>query len=531
MMKVLVADKIAPAGVEYLRQQEDIEVVEAYGSTPEQILDLVKDVHAIAVRSETKITAEVMDAAPLLKAVGRAGVGVDNIDVEAATERGIIVMNTPTGNTIATAELTFTHMLLAARPVAQACASMKTGKWDRKAFSGNELNDKTLAVLGMGRIGAEVAKRAQAFGMDVLAYDPFLTERRANSLGVTTATLDEIFAKADYITVHMPLTDKTKHLIDASAIAKMKDGVRLLNCARGGIIKEDDLLEAIKSGKVAAAGLDVFEEEPLVEDHEFRKLDNMVLTPHLGASTKEAQESVGVEVAEALVRVLKTGVVVNAINMPSVDARTLATLKPYLTLGERLGTILQQITPDQVEKVRISYWGKCAELDAMPLTRAIQKGYLRRICGEHVNDVNAPIKMQELGIEVETVKSSEDADYTELVQLSAAHSGGGESSVAGSLFTKGQRPRVVEINGRGVEFTPAGTILLLENKDVPGIVGMLGTVLGKDGVNIANLSLSRGDNGKRDVLAVYELDSVPSQAALDEIQKHEGIKRAHLVTV
>jgi len=531
MMKVLVADKIAPAGVEFLRQQEGIEVVEAYGSSPEQILELVKDVHAIAVRSETKITAEVMDAAPLLKAVGRAGVGVDNIDVDAATDRGIVVMNTPTGNTIATAELTFTHMLCATRPVAQACGSMKAGNWDRKKFSGTELNGKTLAVLGMGRIGSEVAKRAQAFGMTVLAYDPYLTERRAKNLDVELATLEQAFAEADYITVHMPLTDSTKDLINADAMAKMKDGVRLINCARGGIINEKDLAEAVKSGKVAAAGMDVYVEEPLDKESELRKLDNLVLTPHLGASTKEAQESVGIEVAEALVKVLTAGEVVNAVNMPSVDARTLKTLRPYLQLGEALGTLLQQLTPSQVDKLQIAYWGKVASLDAMPLTRAIQKGYLKRISGENVNDVNAPSKIKELGIEVETVKSSEDADYTELVEVSATMPDGETISVGGSLFSRNQRPRVVSLYGRPVEFSPRGTVIILQNQDVPGIVGKLGSILGKDSVNIANLSLSRSDDPAKDTLAVYEVDSRPSDAALKEIEATEGIRKVQVIAI
>ena len=292
-MKILVADKISPTGVAYLQKQSGLEVIEAYGSTPEKILELSKDVSAIIVRSETKITPEVFAAAKELKVVGRAGVGVDNIDVEAATENGVIVMNTPTGNTIATAELTFTHMLCGARPIPQASAGMKAGNWDRKKFSGSELRNKTLAVIGLGRIGTEVAKRAKAFDMTVLAYDPFLSQSRAKSLDIEVVELEEAFRQADYITVHMPLTETTKYMIDEKAFSIMKDGVRLFNCARGGIIKESALVEAVKSGKVAAAGLDVFEEEPLAEDHELRKLDNVVLTPHLGASTKEAQESVG----------------------------------------------------------------------------------------------------------------------------------------------------------------------------------------------------------------------------------------------
>src|SRR3954464_14123113 len=284
-MKVLVADKISPKGVAYLRAQPGIEVVEAYGSSPEKVLELVKDVHAIAVRSETKITAAVFAAAPLLKDAGRPGARVDNVDVEAATERGVIVMNTPSGNTIATAELTFTHLLCGARPVPQAAASMKAGQWDRKTFSGFELFKKTLGIIGLGRIGGEVAKRAQAFGMRVLAYDPYLAPSRAKAMQVEGVTLDELLTQSDYITVHMPLTDDTQYMIDDAAFEKCKKGLRIFNCARGEIIKKSALIAALKTGRVPGAGLDVYEDEPLAKDSELRSLPNVVLTPHLGAST------------------------------------------------------------------------------------------------------------------------------------------------------------------------------------------------------------------------------------------------------
>jgi D-3-phosphoglycerate dehydrogenase / 2-oxoglutarate reductase len=529
-MKILVADKISPLGVAYLKQQPGFEVVEAYGSTPEQILTLVKDVDAIAVRSETQITREVIAAAPKLKAIGRAGVGVDNIDVEAATERGVIVMNTPTGNTIATAELTFTHMLCGARPVVQAGASMKAGQWDRKSFSGSELFQKTLGVLGLGRIGAEVSKRALAFGMKVLAYDPYLTAARAKTLNVEMVTCEEIFTKSNYITVHMPLTDDTKYMVDEAAFAKMKKGVRIFNCARGGIIKESALVAALQSGHVAAAGLDVFEDEPLAADHPLRKLPNVVLTPHLGASTKEAQESVGIEVAEALAEVLKGGVVRNAVNMPSVDAHTLSVLRPYFVLGEKLGVVLQQAAPSKIEKLRITYFGKICELDSNPLTRAIQRGYLRRISGADVTDVNAPMRMHQLGIAVETVKSSTPADYTELVQLEATDAAGHTTMVSGTLIGTAQNPRLVNLMGHSVEVTPSGFLLVLRNRDVPGIVGMLGTVLGKHQVNIANMSLSRSSSSQ-EALAIYQLDSRPTEEALKEIRNHPAILGLQVIVV
>jgi len=529
-MKILVSDKISPTGVQFLKEQQGFEVVEAYGSTPEQTLEQAKDAVAIIVRSETKITREVIENAPKLKAIGRAGVGVDNIDIDAATERGVVVMNTPTGNTIATAELTFTHMLCGTRPIAQACASMREGKWDRKKFAGSELRGKVLGILGLGRIGTEVAKRAQAFDMEIIAYDPFLTDARAQSLGVTPAGLDKVFAEADYITVHMPMTEATHYMIDEEAFAKMKDGVRLFNCARGGIIKESALLEALESGKVAAAGLDVYEDEPLAEGSRLRQHPNLVLTPHLGASTKEAQESVGLEIAEAITRTVMQGIISNAVNMPSVDQRTLEKLKPYLLLGERIGNLIQQLTPEKVNKLTITYFGKIAELDAMPLTRAIQKGYLKRISGEHVNDVNAPSKMQALGIEVETTKSGQTADYTELVKIDADCGDSAVRSISGTLFGRQQNPRVVELMSAHVEFAPKGVLLVLENKDQPGIVGKLGTVLGREGVNIGNLSLNRIEGGTG-VIAVYELDSAPSEEAMAEIRAHEGVNHARIVHV
>ena len=527
-MKVLVADKISPKGVAWLRTQPGLEIVEAYGSSPEKMLELVKDVHAIAVRSETKITAEILAAAPLLKVVGRAGVGVDNVDVEAATERGVIVMNTPSGNTIATAELTFTHILCGARPVPQAAASMRDGKWDRKSFSGIEVFKKTLGIVGLGRIGGEVAKRAQAFGMRVLAYDPYLAPSRAKAMQVEGVSLDELLAQSDFITVHMPLTDDTQYLIDEAALAKTKKGVRLFNCARGGIIKETALLAALKSGQVAAAGLDVYEDEPLAADSEFRKLANVTLTPHLGASTAEAQDAVGIEVAEQIADVLNGGIIRNAVNMPSIDALALKTLGPYLDLGTKLGTLVQQIGPKQVSNLRITYWGTAGEVDANSVTRAIQRGFLRRINGEEVNYVNAPFLLQRLGIHVEVVKSSADSDYTELLQVEATGGDGSVVSAIGTLTGKTKQPRLVGINGREVEVAAEGKLLVLENLDQPGMVGTIGTLLGRDGVNIADMSLSRLAPGGTAYMVV-RVDTEPSEAARTEIKGNPAIKQAKYV--
>ncbi len=527
-MKILVADKISPKGVAYLRQQPGFEVVEAYGSSPEQVLELVKDVHAIAVRSETKITKEVLAAAPLLKVVGRAGVGVDNVDVDAATERGVVVMNTPTGNTIATAELTFTHILCGARPVAQAAASMQAGRWDRKTLSGVELYQKTLGVVGMGRIGGEVAKRAQAFGMKVVAYDPYLAPARAKAMNVEACTLDELLAQADYITVHMPLTDDTKYMIDEAALAKCKKGIRLFNCARGGIIKEAALIEGLKSGHVAAAGLDVFEDEPLAKDSPLRSMPNVVLTPHLGASTAEAQESVGIEVAEQIADLLNSGAVRNAVNMPSMDAATAKVLGPYLDLGQKLGTLVQQVAPKQIASLRVTYYGKVIDLDANSITRSIQFGFLKRIAGEDVNLVNAPSAFQRYGVQFEVVKSSNACDYTELVKVEATCPNGEVFSAEGTFTGKTNEPRIVGINGREVEVAAEGKLLVLENVDQPGMVGLIGTLLGKDKVNIADMSLSRLTPGGTAYMVV-RVDHEPSAAAREEIKNNPAIKQAKFV--
>lgn len=527
-MKILVADKISPKGVAYLRQQPGFEVIEAYPSRERDLLALVRDVQAIAVRSETKITKEVFAAAPLLKVVGRAGVGVDNVDVEAATEHGVVVMNTPGGNTIATAELTFTHILCGARPIARADATMRAGKWERGKLAGVELFKKTLGIVGMGRIGGEVAKRALAFGMKVVAYDPYLAPSRAKAMGVEAVTLDELLPQADYITVHMPLTDETRHMIDEAALAKCKKGVRLFNCARGGIIKEAALVAGLQTGHVAAAGLDVFEDEPLAKDHPLLSLPTVTLTPHLGASTAEAQEAVGIEIAEQIADVLVHGAVRNAVNLPSMDAAAAKVIAPYLDLAAKLGTLVQQIAPKQIARLRVTYQGKVAELDVNAITRALQRGYLRRISGEGVNAVNAPTHIQRLGLAFEVVKSNDAGDYTDLIELEAVAGEGTVHSARGTLMGKANEPRIVGINGREVEVAAEGSLLVLENMDKPGMVGTVGTLLGGDGVNIADMSLSRLTPGGTAYMVV-RVDHEPSAAARDAIKANPNIKLAKFV--
>jgi len=527
-VKILVADRIAPAGVEFLKSQSGYHVLEAYDASSEELNELIADAVALIVRSETQVTEALIRSAKQLKVIGRAGVGIDNIEVPAATRSGVVVLNAPSGNTVAAAELTMAHLLCAARPVAQACASVKSGKWDRKDFSGWELSGKTLGVVGLGRIGYEVTRRARAFGMRIIAFDPNLVPERAKQLGIPLVALDALLSQADCITLHLPLLDSTHHLIDAAAIGKMRDGVVLVNCARGGIIDETALAEAVKSGKVAAAGLDVFEKEPLAEKNDLRGLGSVILTPHLGASTKEAQEGVGLEVAEAVLNVIEGRPASNCVNMPSVDADTLFKLKPYLTLATRLGTLVQQLATSTPSALKITYYGGLADMDTQAIDRAIQQGFLRNISGESVNAVNAPLKMKELGVDLAIGTSSAECEYKDLIEIEALSQEDTSIRVGGSIFGKGHTPRLVFLGEHAMEVVLDGILLILENKDIPGIVGMLGDALARDGINIANLSLSRTEPGAR-ALSVFSLDEPPASASLGEIALHEAISRVHLV--
>ena len=524
--KVLVADPIAQRGIDELSSGGLLDVTVKLGLKPDELLAIIGEFQGLVVRSETKATAKVIEAATKLKVIGRAGVGVDNVDVDAATKRGIIVMNTPGGNTISTAEHAFSLMVSTARNIPQADASVKGGKWDRKTFVGVELYNKTLAILGMGRIGTEIARRAIAFGMRVLAYDPYLSASRARSLQVELIeTLDAIIPEADFITMHMPLTAETKHMLNAERLAKTKKGVRIVNCARGGLIDEAALVGALKSGQVAAAALDVFETEPLPADSPLRGLPNLILTPHLGASTAEAQEGVGIEVAEQIRAALLQGEIRNAVNMPSIDAKTLAAVGPHLALGEKLGLFLSQIAAKRCDSLNINFSGKINEVDTTPITRAVLVGFLRAAGGGDVNVVNAPAFAETIGLKITESRESSIGDFAELIELTAT----GESgwvSVAGTFF--GNTPRIVKINGQHVEAKPEGVVLILENRDRPGIVGRVGTLMGGHGVNIASMSLSRNEAGGS-ALTVLNLDSAPGAALVGELLAEGDIKTAQVV--
>jgi D-3-phosphoglycerate dehydrogenase len=522
-MNVLVCDPISPKGIALLQQRPEFKVTVLKQKTPEaELLTMVKDVHAMVVRSETKITKKVIDAAPHLRVVGRAGVGVDNVDVDAATQRGIVVMNTPGGNTISTAELTFSMLMGLARKIPQAHMSMKEGKWSRKDFQGTELFNKTLGILGMGRIGSEVAKRAQAFGMKVLVYDPYLTLARAQALQVDLKEdVSDIYRNSDFITVHMPMTDETKGMVNAAAFAQMKKGARILNCARGGIINEADLYTALQSGQVGGAALDVYEVEPPPADFPLRTLPQVVMTPHLGASTEEAQENVGIEVAEAITDYLLSGAVRNAVNLPNLDAQTFQVVKPFLNLGEKLGRLLAQLAPKRNDRLVVTYGGRAAQLPTDPVTRSVLKGFLELAGGKEVNQVNVRTLANSLGLEVQEIKSSEETDFNEWLHV-AVFSGDQKISAGGSIFGAKSLPRIVRLNSQPVEIVPEGVLFLMNNKDRPGIVGYLGTLMGKHNINIASMSLSRDTAGGK-ALTVLNLDSVPSPEVLAEIQKDPDI--------
>lgn len=532
-MKIIVCDPISPKGIALLQQRPEFNVVVLPKRLPEaELLPLVADATALVVRSETKVTRKVIEAAKQLRVVGRAGVGVDNVDIEAATQHGTVVMNTPGGNTVTTAELTFTMLLSLARKVPQAAATMVAGKWDRKLFQGVELQGKTLGVLGMGRIGTEVAKRAIAFGMRVIAYDPYLTEDRAKAIGAEFAgEVDHVYREADFITVHMPVTKETKEMLNAAAFAKMKPGVKIVNCARGEIIAEADLLAALESNKVAGAALDVFAVEPLPADHPYRKQPNLILTPHLGASTNEAQEKCGIEVAEVIAGYLLTGEVRNAVNLPYLDAKTYELVKPYLPLGEALGKLLAQLTPASADRLHLTYGGNARKLPNIdPVTRAVLRGFLSTSNLKDVNNVNVRSVAQSIGITVEEKKSDEPVTFNEWLHVQVFSNGKKLISAGGTFFGSPNNPRIVRLFSQSVEIPITGTLLLLNNSDKPGIVGHLGTLLGRHKVNIASMSLGRDTAGGL-ALTVLSLDSAPPQAVLDELKKDHDISNVKVVSL
>ena len=520
MAKVLICDQMSARAAEVFRAR-GLEVDTAVGLEPEELIGRIGAYDGLVLRSATQASAEVIAAGEKLKVVGRAGIGVDNIDVEAATRRGIVVMNTPGGNAVTTAEHSIAMLFALARQIPAADRSTRAGKWEKSRFMGVELTGKILGVIGCGNIGAIVAERAQALRLRVVAYDPYLSPERARDLGVEKVGFDALLARADFITLHVPMTEETRGMIDAAALAKTKRGVRIINCARGGLLVEADLKTAIESGQVAGAALDVFADEP-ARDNPLFALDEIVATPHLGAATTEAQEKVAVQVAEQMSDYLLTGAITNAVNMPALSAEEAERLKPYMRLAELLGSFAGQLTRTGLKAVCIEYEGEAAGLNCRPLTQMALTGLLAPIL-DNVNMVSAPALARERNIDVTETKHERDCDYQTLVRLTVTTERG-PRSVSGTLFG-GDKPRLVEIKGIAMEAELGPHMLYVANEDRPGLIGALGKTLGDAGVNIATFHLGRVERGA-DAIALLELDEPISAQVLERVRALPHIKQA-----
>ncbi|NCO03833.1 MAG: phosphoglycerate dehydrogenase [Alphaproteobacteria bacterium] len=518
--KVLISDKMHPLAVEIFIR-EGCDVTEKFGMTPEELIAEIPEYHGLAIRSSTTVTPEILAAGTNLKVVGRAGIGVDNVDVKDATNRGVVVMNTPFGNSITTAEHAIAMMFSLARQIPQANESTHAGKWEKKKFMGAELYNKTLGVIGCGNIGGIVADRGVGLKMNVIAYDPFLTEERAIELGVEKVEIDTLFERADFITIHVPKNDKTVGLINKDSIAKMKEGVRIINCARGGIIVEADLREALDNGKVAGAALDVFEVEPATENVLFGH-PNVICTPHLGAATTEAQVNVAIQVAEQMADFLVNGAVTNALNMPSISAEDAPKLKPYMRLAEQLGSFAGQITQNAIKSVTIEYQGTVTETNTKPLTSIILANLLGAQL-ETVNMVNAMSIAEARGIQCSEVKTGSSKDWRSVI-IVKVETEERARSISGTLFT-GKEPRIVDIEGVRIEAALTENMLFIRNDDTPGLVGHVGTILGEAGQNIANFYLGRKPEGKA-AICLVSLDTDVSEDVMKKITNLSQVQQA-----
>ena len=523
--KVLITDSLAEQGRAILEQAPQIGVDYKPGMKPDEIKNVIGGYDALIVRSGTRATADIIEAGRNLKVIGRAGIGVDNIDVEAASKRGIVVMNTPGGNNITTAEHAVTLLLSMARNIPQAVSSLRGGKWERNKFTGVEVCGKTLGVVGVGNIGSVVADRAQGLKMKVIAYDPFLSAEAAARMGIELTSLDDLFARADFISVHTPLTAETRGLIGKAAFAKMKKSVRIVNCARGGIVDEEALAEAIRTGQVAGAALDVFVEEPPAKDHPLLGLDAVVVTPHLGASTDEAQINVAIAIAEQVVDFLTRGEVRAAVNFPNLSADRLVVLRPFLMLAEKVGALQAQMVPGAPVEVDIEGSGDVADHDMKAITASVLKGLLSPMMDSTVNYVNAPVIARERGIRVVELRSSLPSDFLNSLTVRVKREGE-TTTVAGAVFGK-KTLRIVRINKFYMEAVPEGYILILNNRDVPGVVGAVGTMLGKHGINIAGIELGRDESGL--AISFFHVDERVSPAVLAELRQLPAITSAQLV--
>jgi D-3-phosphoglycerate dehydrogenase len=524
-IKILVADKLSPVGIEWLENQDDVEVTNEPGQAPEELKANIGGYDGVIVRSGAKITADVLENHGRLKGIARAGVGVDNIDVPVATAKGVIVMNTPGGNTVSTAELAFTLMMALSRKIAQANASLRGGAWDRKKFQGTQLAGKTLGVIGMGRIGREVAKRAAAFEMRVIGYDPFFAGSEESDWEMVK-DIKELCKRADYITVHVPKTPETTGMIGEEEIAVMKDSVRLINAARGGIIDPEALLKAVKEGQVAGAALDVWTSEPPETDAEKELIEQPTVlgVPHLGASTEEAQEQVALDAAEQLVTALRGGEVRNALNAPGFGAKIPEWMMPYTELCKRLGTVLAAITPGAMQKVEVIFRGKISEANVAPLTTHLVVGLMSPHMDQPVNIINAPVLAEERGVEIDQITSAKVKEFTNMIEV-VVTTDEMKRSAKGTIF--GNRfPRIISIDGFRMEMKPEGHVLILFNDDKPGVVGQYGTILGANGINIADMTFSRKLDPPKALVGI-NLDSAPGEKVLDEIRRLDEVESVY----
>jgi len=513
-MKVLVSDKLEEVGLAILRREPGIELDVRPGLKPEELKAAIADCDALIIRSATKVTEELLQAAGRLKVVGRAGIGLDNVDIAAATKRGIVVMNTPAGNVTTTAEHAIAMMMALARNIPRADASLKAGRWEKNVFQGRELFNKVLGVIGFGKIGSIVADRGRGLKMQVLVHDPYVTAEAIEKAGFEPVTLEELYRRADFITVHVPKLKDTVGMINRESFARMKDGVMVVNCARGGIIHEADLLEALRSGKVAGAALDVFEKEP-PGDNPLLALPQVVCTPHLGASTVEAQTNVAVQVCEQILAFLKTGTIINAVNVPAVSGELLSRIGPYLSLGEHLGCLLAQLCRGPAREIAIDYAGEFPETDLSPVTTAVLKGFLTPMVQDTVNFVNAKVMAGERGIKVTEARSSSE-EYINLITV-RAHVGPEVHSVAGTIFGR-KYPRVVKIENFRLELPPAGRFVLIHNHDKPGAIGSIGTLLGSHRINISQMRVGQQEDGDKTMI-YFRTDQPIPEPVMEELRR------------
>ncbi len=527
-MKILVSDKLANEGLEILRAVKEFTVDLKTGLKPEELKAIIKDYDALIVRSETKVTAEILEVADKLKVIGRAGVGLDNVDLVAATKKGVVAMNTPAGNTTSTAEHTMSLILALSRNIPQACATMKAGRWDRSKFGGVELYGKTLGIIGLGRIGATVASFAKSFGMKIDAFDPFLSKEVADKMGVKVVELETLIKESDYITVHIPKNEETTNLISDKEFAMMKKTVRVINCARGGIINEAALAKALEAKQIAGCALDVFDIEPLPADSPLLKFDNCITTPHLGASTSEAQINVAIEIAETVKNALLGHGIMNAANFPSLSGEAYKVLAPYIDLAERIGKFAGQLINGRLSDIKVTYSGAVTEYKSAPLTLSLVKGLLLPILGETVNSINAIDVAQERGINVVEVQSNKKEEFVNLVNVEITTDK--ETFVVWGTLSANQQPRIVRVNQVYMEAIPNGYMLFINNNDKPGIVGAVGTILAENQVNIASITLGRQAAGQRAV-SVVNVDSEISSAVIEKIKKMPNILFVKLIKV